>query len=176
MQNLDNLEFTIKINGKDYENDAIDSLRVDRTNLDEEFATQHVKFAYYSTLHEMAKDKVNRLKMAIETVYAQLDHEKRSAATKLQEVNPKFKYTETMCENEIKTDPRYLSKQNEYLDAQQLSGMLGALRDAFLQRKDMLISLGANARNGSADLRIMGDRAKYETQTKATSRRKPKED
>ncbi len=157
---LEILKLEISLNGKKYESDAANDLRIDRTVLDEEFATQHMRFAYYGTLHEMAKDKVVRLKVALETLYAQLDHEKRQAAAGLKTSNPGFKYTEAMCENEIKTDQRYQAKNMEYLDAMQTSGVLGVAREAFAQRKDMLISLGANARSGTSDLRVLTDRAK----------------
>jgi hypothetical protein len=160
---LDVLSFSIKLNGKEYSNDAAESLRIDRTILDDEFANQHVRFAYFATLHEIAKDKVARLKVSLETLYAQLDHEKRKIANEYKATQPSFKYTETMCENEIKTDQRYQAKNAEYLDAMQLAGVLGVAREAFAQRKEMLISLGANARASTPDLRILGDRAKEVT-------------
>ena len=168
------LNFEVALNGKTYDNDAATALRIDRTNLDEEFANQHTRFAYYATLHEMAKDKAARLKVSLETLYAQLDHEKRMAAKAVQAADPKFKYTESMCENEIKTDQRYQLKQQEMLDANQLAGVLGVAREAFQQRKDMLISLGANARASTPDLRIMGDRVKHETAEKVSPVARPR--
>ena len=160
MNNLEILRFDFKINGKEYQEDVVEKLRTDRTNLDEGFAEQPILFAYFATLHEMAKDKAARLKVALETLYAQLDHEKRDIANKHKLTNPSFKYTESMCEGEIKTDQRYQLKQNELLDANHTAGVLGVAREAFQQRRDMLISLGANARASTPDLKILGDRAR----------------
>lgn len=171
--NLEVLKFEVSLNGRAYESDAANDLRIDRTILDEEFANQHTRFAYYGTLHEMAKDRAARLKVSLETLYAQLDHEKRMAANAVKASSPGFKYTEAMCENEVKTDPRYIAKQNELLDANQLMGVLGVAREAFQQRKDMLISLGANARASTPDLRIYGDRVKEETGKKVAKKQAP---
>lgn len=161
----DVFKFEIKINDVEYKQTIGDDLRIDRSILDDEFCEQSTKFAYYSTLHELARDKEARLKRELELFYANVDAEKRAGAIQAQAANPKFKYTEKMCENEVKTDERYQKKQLEYLDAKKLSGILGVAREAFAQRKEMLISVGANARSGVTSARVLSEQAKHITNT-----------
>lgn len=159
-------DFHIKINNVDYRNTLGEDLRVDRTNLEAEFAQQPIKFAYYSTLYELARDKEDRVKRELETLYANIDAEKRAEAQQVLAQNPKFKYTEKMYENEVRTDERYDQKYNEYLQARKLTGLLKTAKEAFNQKKEMLISIGADARTGSTDMRVM------ETQAKETMKKR----
>lgn len=153
-------EFDIKIDGHAYENTLDSDLRIDRTDLDEEFCTQHEKFAKYATLHEFAKAEEALLKRALGIQYAQLDKTTRVHFEQQKMQNPKFKFTEKMVENTVVTHEDYQTLQLELLNARKLAGILGANREAFAQRKEMLISLGANLRTGATSVRILGERAK----------------
>ena len=153
-------EFTISINGIEYDNNLEEDLRVDRTDLDSAFATQHELFAKYATMHELAKDNLERTKRMLDILYAQIDREKRVAAKQEQAMNSKFKYTEKMCENEVITDPRYQEMHIKLLDAKKLVGVLGVGKEAFAQRKEMLISLGANQRVGATSVRVLEPQVK----------------
>lgn len=156
----DIFKFTIEINNIKYDNNLEEDLRVDRTNLDEDFAHQHERFAKYATLHELAKDNLERAKRMLDILYAQVDHEKRQEAKNMQDVNPKFKFTEKMCENSVLTDERYQKMHLKYLDAKKLVGVLGVGKEAFAQRKEMLISLGANQRVGATSTRVLEPQVK----------------
>lgn len=165
----DIVSFEIKIGDSQFKNNLREDLNIDRTNLDEEFMTQHEKFAYYSTLHEMAKHNENQCKRELEILYAQVDFEVRQQA---QEAG--IKMTETMIKNQAITDERYQKKHLEYLESKKLAGILGVARESFSQRKEMLISIGANARTGSSSMRVLEDKAKETIAKKSDRRRKPR--
>ena len=154
------LDFSININGVEYTNKFIEDIKIDKTDINKDFCEQHEKFAYYSTLHELAKDQELRLKKVMEDTYGQVDHEKRVEAAAMSEKNSKFKLTEKMCENEVKLNARYQRALLDYLDAKKLAGVLGVARESFNQRKEMLISLGANLRCGAFELTSLKDNAK----------------
>jgi ATP-dependent protease HslVU (ClpYQ) peptidase subunit len=90
---------------------------------------------------ELAKDRVAVLKTKLDQLYARIDYRVRTEAT-----NAKVKLTEKMVENTVITDPEYVKLQQELLVARKDNGMLVCGVEALAQRKEMLISLGANAR------------------------------
>ena len=159
----------IEIDGVSYPNDIADHLRIDRTDLEEEFTTQPERYAYYASMEAIAKDKRARLKHGLELLYAQLDSEKRKEAQVLQVQNPKFKYTEKMCENEVKGDKRYQDMLREHLEAERLSNLLGAWRNAMDHRREVLISLGAHDRTGNMSTRVLAEQAKNTLTQKANT-------
>ena len=108
-------DIPIEIDGVSYPNNISDHLRIDRTDLEGEFAIQPECYAYYASMEAIAKDKRGRLKHGLELLYAQLDAEKRTAAQVMQVQNPKFKYTEKMAENETKGDKRYQDMLSEFI-------------------------------------------------------------
>ena len=80
-----------------------------------------------------------------------------------------------MVENEVITDPRYQKTMTEYLSIKKDHGMLQAGREAFTQRKEMLISLGANYRaEGNADPVILQEVAKQKAVAMARARAQQK--
>lgn len=148
-------DMEITLNGVTYDNSFQSDVSIDRTNLDEEFATQAEKYAFYAFLAEEAKFIAARKKAHMDNVYAQLDHEKRTVAQNLKQQNPKFKFTETMCENEVKTDDRYQQAHLDYLKATKLAGQLDVAKRAIAMRRDMLIQMGASARIGVAPNQVL---------------------
>lgn len=162
-------QIELKIDGVTYPNRIARDLSIDRTNLEEEFLHQAERFAYYASMEALAKDRRGRLKAQLELLYAQLDSEKRQAANAMQAANPKFKYTEKMCENEVKGDTRYQSVMQEYHDADRLSNLLGAWRNAMDHRRESLISLGAHDRTGNFSTRVLAEQAKQTLTNKAQS-------
>lgn len=117
------------------------SLDINKDDLDNEFADQPVKYFYWAALTEVANDKMLRLKHALEHTYAQIEFEVRTSAKE-----NSVKLTEAMVEGQTKSHTKYQSKLDEYLDACALVGKLKACKEAMAQRKDMLVSLGANNR------------------------------
>lgn len=128
---------------------ADQDIKIDRTNLDEEFTTHAELYWFYARMAEEAKAVAETKKIVLEQVYAQTDSRKRQEALLLQAKNPKWKYTEKMCEGEVKTDPKYREAQKIYQDAKLRAGQLDAAAKAFIHRKDMLVQLGASNRAGT---------------------------
>lgn len=125
-----------------YESTLDEDLFINRNDLNSEFSSHAEKFAYYSTCFELASDKLRRYEVELKRLYAVLDANKRSEL-----INAGVKYTEKMIENSVITDDAYRALQDEALDAERQVGLLKAARDAMAQRKEMLISLGANQRS-----------------------------
>lgn len=152
--NLAITNFEIEIDGEKYDNTFAEDIKVDRTDLDSEFCVFAEKYSYYAMLHELAKDLERKLKRELELVYAVVDHTKRMEAQQHMAANPKMKHTEQMYENEVKTSEQYQKKEIEYLDSRKMAGLLGAAREAIGHKRDMLISMGANARVGVSELKM----------------------
>lgn len=175
-------DFKIEIDGIEYNNSFQNDIRIDRTNLDEEFTTQGEKFAYWGFLAEAAKARYHMLKFELDGLAANVESEKRKAADAARIMNPKFKYTEKMCESEVITDDRYQVKKLEMLDAQKLAGYLARFAEAIAQRMQMLCQMGANVRVATTPDRVMEQQHQVvknvitnsKNSSKSKSRRKPK--
>ena len=176
--------YSIVIDGISYPNNFSEDIRLDRTILEEEFADQSAKYAYYSTLAALAKDQEAKLKVKMERVYAQEDSNARKDAIKIMQEDPSRKFTEKMHETVTKTSRNYQLAQNAYLEAKKLADLCKSNADAFAQRKEMLISLGAHARIGGTDVRVLGNHVRNsqrkepeieEEIVETKSRRKPKQ-
>jgi hypothetical protein len=124
-----------------YTSSLKEDLRIDRTNLDEEFIEHSSKYAWYSTAYELCLDKERRLKSELARAYAQLDVQARMSM-KAQGI----RVSEKKVENMVITSKDYVELQEEYFNAQRMTGLLKAARDAMIHKKECLISLGANIR------------------------------
>lgn len=173
-------EIQIIIKGIKYENTFNDDIKIDRTNLDDELSTQAEKYAYYAFLAEEAENLVSLKKAELDQLYAKIDCEKRSQAISLQAQNKGFKYTETMCENEVITDPRYVQVQSELHKSQLLAGQLKVCATAFSQRREMLVSLGMRNREMTMPTKVLNKKEEQvhaiiaeNSSEQQNSRRKP---
>lgn len=149
--------YPIKINGTEHKNNLEDDVKVDRTNLDNEFETYASKYAYYGTLAEMASSREDRLKVTLELLYAHLDAEKRGEAQANMNANPKFKYTEAVYENLVKGDKRYQAAMVEYLDAKELAGKLLVAARALEKKLESLKRFDRVDMGMSADSRVYNE-------------------
>ena len=138
---LKELNPTYTVGAVDYESNLDEDLYINRSDLSSEFASHAERFAYYSTCFEIASDKLRRLEVDLKRMYAILDYQKR-----LEMQNSGVKTTEKMIENMVITADEYVALQTELLDAERQVGLLKAARDSMAQRKEMLVSLGANQR------------------------------
>lgn len=147
-------DINITIDGVTYESTYNDDVHIDHTNLEQEFLTHAEKYTYYAFLAAAARDKAVRKKDILAQIYAVVDSEKRTAPKA-----PGLKYTETMYENEVKTDPRYKQAQTEFNDAELLANQLQQVAIGMAHRRDMLIQLGGMARQSMAPTRIVEQHA-----------------
>lgn len=132
---------TLRVGDMTFESKLADDLFINRGDLNGEFVRHPERFGFYATCYEIAAAKENQYKVALERLYAVLDHEKRNGL-KLSGI----KATEKMVENEVITDDRYVALQDEHLTAQLDAAVLKSAMYAMQHRKDMLIQLGSAAR------------------------------
>jgi len=155
-RNFAGLEVQTEIGGVEYNATLEEDIEIDPSDLDAEFVEQPRKFAWWAMVCELAKDQLARRKYDLEKLYAVVDADRRMDAVK-----SKVKKTERMIENEVITDKRYQQAKLDMLDAKRQHGILYAGKQAFEQRKEMLISLGANYRaEGNADPVLLQETAK----------------
>jgi hypothetical protein len=129
------------------------------------------RFAWWATVVELARDKVARTKYQLDRIYALKDH-----AVRLELTNAKAKMTEKIVENSVVTSQEYQEVMFNLLEAKKQLGLAMAGKEALTQRKDMLISLGANMRaEGSSNLSILKDAAKQRWEEKAREKKAAEE-
>jgi hypothetical protein len=102
----------------------------------------------------MAEDRHQRCKEELDRLFADMDHEVRAKRDAIVAQNPKFKMTEPMIENEIKSDKRYQAKLSEVQIARYLAKVLKNAPQAFAHRRDMLLELGKHATTTMTDPRV----------------------
>lgn len=156
MDNLNVLEFTIKIDS-DVKLDLSEDLLINVADITESYIDQPAKYAYWATLASKARSKANKLKSKIDkeqdylktTLTGKLD----SKARQQLEIDGE-KITETKVTAWIQSSREYTEQkeliyelQDKYLEADEQARLLEVGRDTMMQRKDMLISLGAQLRN-----------------------------
>lgn len=138
---LTELTPTLTVGEMTFESKLQEDLFVNRSDLNSEFIRHPERFAFYATCYEIAAAEENNHKVALERLYAVLDHEKRG---ELQMAG--VKTTEKMVENSVITDPRYTALQDAHLQAQKNAAICKAAMNAMQHRRDMLIQLGSAAR------------------------------
>lgn len=138
---LSELAPTFQVGEMTFESKLEEDLFVNRADLNNEFIRHPERFAFYATCYEIAANKENQYKVALDRLYAILDHEKRGEL-KMAGIKP----TEKMVENSVITDDRYTALQNDYIQASRDAAILKTAMQAMQHRRDMLIQLGSAAR------------------------------
>ena len=156
----------VKINGKETEIDLSGDLEINLGDINESFIDQAAKYAWYGTLCNNARLELERIKNELaakieykdKSLYALLDKRSREEISAIGE-----KITEGKVESWIYDSQEYQaimhsinSLRENTITAEYSYNMLYTAVQAFNQRRDMLISLGANIRAewGSIDLKI----------------------
>lgn len=116
-------------------------LAFSENNLDDAFISQAGMFAHYSGLAHRAARRYDQLVQQEKLVYAMLDQEVRQGAADAGE-----KITEAAIKNRILLDSRHRKIIERMLDAKAVAAMTKDGCEAFKQRRDMLIQVGANMR------------------------------
>ena len=118
-----------------------DDIAINIVDLDNAFITQASLFAHYGMQAAKAVEQMDNLKLALDVKEAQLNTFHREALLK-----SVGKVTEAMVSNAVLTDPRYIKVRKAYNESKGVLEMLKASTEAFRQRRDMLVQLGATAR------------------------------
>lgn len=150
------LEICVKTKSSETNINLADDLFIDPANINEAFCEQPAKFAWWATVAAQAKALLDHKKSEVErweeqlkkTLIGELDAEVRMTL----EMNGE-KVTETKVTNGIYAHPKYKEAQeklytlkDELLELQQKFVVLDIAKESMNQRKDMLISLGAQLR------------------------------
>lgn len=115
---------------------------INPSNLDDAFVKQNSLRAYYGTQAAFAEGAASRAKARFEVSEADLYDTHRRRLSALSE-----KVTEKMVENAVKTDPRWIEAKNEMIDAETTASLNKAMAASLMDRRDMLIQLGADRRD-----------------------------
>lgn len=135
------LKFQVKLDtSRTYDIDFNRELEVNFMELTEEILNQPSKFAWFSTLYQMARDLERRTKQRLERVAAGLDLELRQSPPE------DVKLTETTIKNLVTTDPDYQRWLSKYNEIQFQVGVLYEWRQSMADRKEMLVSANVNLR------------------------------
>ena len=129
------------VNGYIVPTKMIEDVGFSETNLTSAFIEQASKFSYYAAAHARAERQEARLKHRVDIVEAMLDRRFRKEAKESGE-----KVTEPQIAKMIICEPEHQTAVSEYIDGKQVSNVCKAAVEAFRHRRDMLIQIGADAR------------------------------
>lgn len=142
--------------------DLTKELEFSGEELNQAYIEQPAKFAYWASMASKSRFELDKAKLAVDrqetylkkTLYGELDNEIRQKMEMDGE-----KITEAKVTSRIFSDKRYLEEQNKLYDLQEKvselqyqTDTLYVAKDAFIQRKDMIISLGANIRQEKTNI------------------------
>ena len=114
---------------------------INEYDLNTEFKNQAAKFAIFAEQEAMIKAKVMTAKLRVEVVNAELTKSIRERLTA-----SGIKPTEKMIESEVILSKEYQAAQHALISATRDAEVARAAKEAFMQRKDMLIQLGSAKR------------------------------
>lgn len=161
------LKIDVKINNQEINLDLSQDMIIDVNNINQSYIDQPSKYAYWATLSALARSKANKLKQKLDkeqdylktTLTGTLDAKVRNQL----ELDGE-KITESKVTNAIYTNPEYIAYKGkiddlnvQYLEADEQARLLEVGRATLDQRKEMLISLGAQLRSdwdGNSDITI----------------------
>lgn len=133
--------------------------RISEVDLDKAFFEQSSLRAYYGALAAEYESFANRLETVVEAKEAVLAREIRAQA-----LNENKKLSEKMVEELVRSDPKWIKMKNAVYEAQAQATIAKAFVQSLIDRRDMLIQLGADRRDESKGqlrmLEIQKDNAK----------------
>jgi len=134
------MNFVVKID-KDriYKFDLEEELKIERDDLDSQLGEQPSKFAWFASMCAMAHAKAEKAEYRLKQYEAEID-------LKIRESKGDAKLTEAAIKAKVMNDSERLALVNRLIAAKEQYEIVQAARDAFDQRKDCLISIGANRR------------------------------
>jgi len=123
------------------ENNFAKEVAINEGDLNTEFKNQASKFVVFATEEAKAKAKVMTAKLRLEVVSAEMTKKIREKL-----ISEGIKPTEKMIESEVITSPEYSAAQQALIQANCDADIARGAKEAFIQRKDMLIQLGSAKR------------------------------
>jgi len=142
---------SVKIGGREYTFDVAKELAIDINDLNKELSEQPGKYAFWSALSTALEDEYARLKLIVQSKKAE---KYKQIKQKLLDENKKV--TEAQLENELASDPEILQLEQLIIEKERDRNIVRAVRDAFVQRKDSLVTIALNMRvEKDAELRFV---------------------
>jgi len=142
---------SVKIGGRDYAFDITKELAIDINDLNKELSEQPGKYAFWSALSTALEDEYARLKLVVQSKKAE-----RYKQIKQKLLDENKKVTEAQLENELASDPEILQLEQLIIEKERDRNIVRAIRDAFVQRKDSLVTIALNMRvEKDAELKFM---------------------
>ena len=133
--------------------------RISEVDLDKAFFEQSSLRAYYGALAAEYESFANRLETVVEAKEAVIARQIRAQA-----LNENKKLSEKMVEELVRSDPKWIKMKNAVYEAQAQATIAKAFVQSLIDRRDMLIQLGADRRDESKGqlrmLEIQKDNAK----------------
>lgn len=133
--------------------------RISEIDLDKAFLEQSSLRAYYGALAAERESFANRLETVVDAKEATLARQIRAKA-----LDEGKKLSEKMVEELVRSDPSWIKMKNAVYEAQAQASIAKAFVQSLVDRRDMLIQLGADRRDESKGqlrmLEIQKDNAK----------------
>jgi len=129
-------------------NPVID-VKIDYSNLQEEFFRQSELVAAYGYLCAVAESQEKQIEYQLERVYAVLDHQTRSDFEAAG-----VKSTETKLKNTIVTNPDYQEIRLELIESRKQKQLFKATCNALNHKLQALINAGADQRKTTVEPRV----------------------
>lgn len=148
---LPNLKTRVEVEGVEYTLTPAKVVEIDRSNLEEEFASLPKDLAQWAMLEARLNVELQRLDYARKKLWAHLDYDTRGALE-----SAGVKITEKKVEHTVVTHADYQEHMNTILDYSQSHRMVAAGVRALEAKKEMLISLGAHSRAFEIGPRVRG--------------------
>jgi hypothetical protein len=127
-------------------------------NLDKCMMEQSSLYAFYASNAAHAEAQHDRLNTKFDVIEATLNDHHRKLLVATGE-----KFTEKMVENAVKMDARWMKGYNKVIEAKTIASVNKGLVEALRQRRDMVIQMGADRREGmKGEVRTMMQRDERE--------------
>jgi hypothetical protein len=145
-----NIPIEIEVNGQVYEIDYVSELKMSEATINDDLMRQPSLFAWYSQLEDLVESAAADARLNLDLVEAEAD----SAARAVFGVGEGKKVTEKQIAVAVINAPRVQEARLAYNDIQSKRARLKSIKEAFVHRKDMLVTLSANLRteNRNADM------------------------
>jgi hypothetical protein len=143
---LDGTEIVINVKvGNDIESINLrDDLKINDKDLSHEFINQPSLFAWYSALLADQEDKLGRAKTDLSSCKADIIIRLRKGKIKITATNGQIiKVTDSVQDSYVEDHKLYNQYRDEVHRLEGIVRKLKVLKDASIQRKDMLMQLGA---------------------------------
>lgn len=158
------MNLTVELSGKTYHQDLSEDLKINSLDINESYIDQPSKFAWWAVLAAQARAKADKLKSCIdkqdEYIRKILTGELDAEVRKSLELDGE-KITESKVSNGIYSNDRYKEEmeilhnlRDEFVKANEDASILEAAKEAMDQRKEMLISLGAQLRTDMSNTEL----------------------